>query len=157
MHITLLKAPNRIKLTCTRQDGTFTQASLGPGFPHHDLAHFVVESRLKLRGGFWGTIASGRSIQEMSDGAVIRELGPEAMMIEVLVRNLQALGTGNSSPDQYLDLVQWELGESGAMPLPPLSTDLILAMDEQLRQLVAYWGQLGENEKLELEFPDEQE
>jgi hypothetical protein len=53
-------------------------ASLGPGLPHHDLAHFVVERRWNLRAGFFRNIAGGYSFAQLSDKDVIKKLGAQS-------------------------------------------------------------------------------
>ena len=62
MRIEIAKRGRRNELRCVRSDGSCEVASLGPGLPHHDLAHFVVESRWNLRAGpvRWGPCSPER-------------------------------------------------------------------------------------------------
>lgn len=61
MQIKILNKGNRNKLICERKDGTVEIADLGPNLPFHDIAHFIVERKLKLKKGFYGNIFYGYS------------------------------------------------------------------------------------------------
>jgi hypothetical protein len=57
----------RLMMLVERDDGAtvrVTGVARGDELPH-DLAHFVVESELALRDGFWGDIAAGRVFKGM--------------------------------------------------------------------------------------------
>ncbi len=87
MEIIIAKGKNRNMLTCKRENGTSTSVNLGPEIPNHDIAHYVVETRFNLRDGFYGKIQSGMTIQELSDKEVIKSLGAETWLSEIMARN----------------------------------------------------------------------
>ncbi|HYM34860.1 MAG TPA: hypothetical protein VET48_05645, partial [Steroidobacteraceae bacterium] len=94
MKIAITKKQNRNRLICTRDDGTYLMSDLGPKLPYHDLAHYVVESALRLRQGFYGKIASGYTMAQLGDKEVIKRLPTEDWQAEVLARALGSLHTG---------------------------------------------------------------
>ncbi|MEZ4942222.1 MAG: hypothetical protein R3D58_15195 [Saprospiraceae bacterium] len=152
MQILLSKNNNKTILTCTRADGTFTRENLGPDFPNHDLAHFVVETTFRLQAGFFGNIKSGRTIQELSDKAVIRTLGPESWLAEILSRNLQALAAGACTATEFIELVEWEAQRMPQIQIPEIPLATVEAMQVQFDDLCRSWAQLAENEQLSLIF-----
>src|SRR5579884_1322148 len=118
MRIQIHKGERRHTLRCFRPDGTSTQASTGPGLPAHDLAHYVAETTLGLRGGFFGLVAAGRSLAELSDPAVVPGLEGEVWLAEALARALGSLRTGACEPAQFGPLVRDDLAAHGRS-LPP--------------------------------------
>jgi hypothetical protein len=152
MKIVFTKQQARGRLTCHRPDGSATTADVGPRLPHHDLAHYVVESHWRLRLGFYGHIARGRSLAELSDKDVIATLGPEAYLAEVLTRALQALSSGACLCGQFAELVNAELG-SRAIPAPTgLDADAAGELLDQFRSLLQRYETLAAGESLSLEF-----
>lgn len=93
----------------TRRDGSHTQGPIGPSLPYHDLAHYVVERELRMSEGFFGQIASGRSIDELNDPTVIRGLPPQVWEAEVITRTLQGLGNGAVAQSEFRASVEAEL------------------------------------------------
>jgi hypothetical protein len=122
MKIAISKSGNRSKLVCTRENGTFVVADLGPNLPYHDLAHYVIENKLRLRKGFWGMISSGYSISELSDKNVIITLDVESLVSEVIARALQSLASGACSTTQFIDLINAELTQLSAPHLALVSS-----------------------------------
>jgi hypothetical protein len=152
MKILIHPKNGRSRLTCLRVDGSSTSADLGPTLPAHDLAHFVVERRLTLTSGFFVLIGRGYSIQDLSDAATIRSLGPEPYVAEILARGLGSLLTGACTPEQFPELVGTELAQMGlAMPaaVSPESTGEMLA---ELQDLLQRFRELAPGESLQLEL-----
>lgn len=89
--------PDRYRLECLRKDGSATSAELEMrGFLKHDLMHFVVESRAQLSDSFYGPIARGMNLEELSSKAM-KEKGPpspsqgEGQSTEIIVSTLQGI------------------------------------------------------------------
>lgn len=139
-------------MICRRVDGTFTSADLGPSLPGHDFAHLIVERALRLPTGFFVNIAKGYSIQQLSDAAVIRSLGAEPYVAEILARALGSLSTGACTIEQFPELVGTELGGMGLRVPAGISTELAIRMLEELRSLMERFGGLALGESMELEF-----
>jgi hypothetical protein len=152
--VTITRRGSRHQLTCTRADGTCDIADLGPALPHHDLAHFVIERRLGLNGGFFGRIAAGWSAAQLSDKEIIRNSPPEAMVAEVFARALQSLSSGACTSAQFAELVNAELSAQ-SIPALAIDVDVIDAMLAEFRELQARFGALQAGEALQLEFRSE--
>ena len=152
MKITFVKGSDRNQLICQRSDGWRTRADLGPGLPMHDLAHYVVEKYLGLEKGFFGNIKSGMTIQELSDKEIIKTLGPESWLSEVMARNIQALMSSASTEENYMELVRWEADVNQNFTPPDLTVDEVRNLKVQFGQLYAQWMALMPGEKLILEF-----
>lgn len=152
MQIQLTRTERRTRLTCLREDGSRTTASVGPGLPYHDLAHYVVETRLCLRRGFFGNVAAGYSLEALADKAVITTLGAESWTAEILARALGALATGAATPEQFSGLVNAELGERGTPPLENLSASFAAGMLAEFKALIGRFEALPNGGTLGLEF-----
>lgn len=139
-------------LRCTREDGSNTSVSLGPDIPYHDIAHYVVEKKFGLNDGFFGKIRSGMCIEELSDPEIIKTLGPESWLAEIMARNLQALGSKAVQPEQYLELTQWEAQNMKGVEVPDMTTKDIEAISTEYNRLCSDWDVLLENESLQLDF-----
>lgn len=55
------------QLECRRDDGSTTSATLeARSYFKHDLMHFIVERTAGLRDSFFGAVAAGRDLLELS-------------------------------------------------------------------------------------------
>ena len=151
MQIRILKGAGRHTLSCVRKDGTVTRAVTGPGMPGHDLAHYVAETTLGLKGGFFDLVEEGRSLAELSDPDVLRTLPRESLTAEVFARALGAATTGACRPDQFIPMVREELAP-GRMP-EGLTESVVADMVARVEALMARWAATGEGHVLELEYP----
>jgi hypothetical protein len=151
MDITFTKNKDYTDLTCKRTNGSFTQVKLGPSFPAHDLAHYVVEKTLTLEKGFYGYIEDGYSIKELSTKDIIKTLGFDAMIAEIITRNLQSLVAGAADIEDFNDLIQLELQLHGE-PFDTIPEQTVESMLQQYQELLKQWNELPEGGKLELIF-----
>lgn len=152
MKVVIKKLNGRNQLTCHRPDGTVETANLGPSLPRHDLAHFVVESRLDIRNGFYDNIANGYSVAQLSAPEVIRTLGPQTWVAEIAARALQSLASGACRPEQFEELIGTELAQF-SIPTPAnLSPAVASALLAEFRELLAQFDALAQGEALELNF-----
>jgi len=142
----------RTRILCRRADGTFTSADLGPALPGHDFAHLIVERRLRLPSGFFVNIAKGYSIQQLSDAAIIRTLGAEPYVAEILARALGSLATGACTVEQFPQLVGTELGQMGLGVPPGVSVESGMRMLEELQSTMRRFAELAPGESVELQF-----
>ena len=152
MEIIITKGKDRNTLTCKRNNNTSTSYSLGPDLPNHDIAHYVVEKKFDLQKGFYGNIKSGMSIEELSDKEIIKGLDPEALLAEIMTRNLQAIGSGAADVDQYITLVQWEADTLNNVQVPEMTSADIENIKTEFNQLCNEWDLIPENGKLQLTF-----
>lgn len=149
MQITFKKNPSRHQLICSRKDGTTTSIDLGPQLPYHDLAHYVIESYCKFDKGFFGHIKEGESLQEMNSTETIQNLDPQVMIAEVFTRNLQALGSGSSRAEDFIELIRWELTNQN---FPELSLEEVLEVKSKYLELCKQWEELETNDSISLNF-----
>jgi hypothetical protein len=151
LRIRIARNGHRNVLTCVRPDGTSAFTDIGPGLPHHDLAHYVVERRFDLKEGFFGNIALGYTPAQLSDKEVIKRLGPQSMVAEILARALQSLASDACRPEQFEELVGAELLPWG---IPRLTIDpaTVDAMADEFRALLERFSALADREGMTLEF-----
>lgn len=152
MEITITKGENRNTLTCKRKDGTFTSVNLGPNTPIHDIAHYVVEKEFKLKNGFFGMINSGMTIEELSNKEIIRNLGCDTWLSEIMTRNLQALGSGAAKPEQFIALINWEAQNINGLKIPTMNLKRIEKMKSEFDILCKKWNLITENKSLTMNF-----
>lgn len=88
MEIILTKTRKEYNVfSCKRADGSITWKQVGDFFILHDLGHYVVESILHLKNGFFGMVAKGTDITDFDlpkEKRVI-EITSEAIFTEHLV------------------------------------------------------------------------
>lgn len=152
MKITIVKKDKRNKLVCTRDDSSTTMEDLGPSYPYHDIAHFVIESTLKIKRGFYGNILDGYSIQELSDKTVIKTLPPESTVSEILTRALQSLHSGSYTFEQCMPLVHEEIKALNLDYIVNCSNDTLENMLRTYKNYIEKWNALAEGEKIEFIF-----
>lgn len=144
----------RTRLMCRRADNTFTSAELGPSLPAHDFAHLIVERTLRLSSGFFVNIARGYSIQQLSEAEVIRSLGPQAYVAEILARALGSLATGACRLEQFPELLGTELGQMGLVAPDAVSADSAMRMLRELQSMLERFRGLAPGESMHLQFAD---
>ncbi len=151
MRIRITRNGHRNSLACQRPDGTAAFTDIGPGLPHHDLAHYVVERQFNLKEGFFGNIARGFTPAQLSDKEVIKRLGPESAVAEVLARALQSLSSGACERGQFAELVNAEFLQWGVpqLAMDPAAVD---AMAEEFLGLLQRFAALADRESMTLEF-----
>jgi hypothetical protein len=120
--------------------------------PSHDLAHYVAERHFGIRGGFFGNIAAGYSIEALSDKDVIGTLSPESLLAEVLARALGSVSTGACDLGQFDLLVSEELVRLGIQVPEDLSAAATAAALAEFTELLDRYASLGNGEALQLKF-----
>lgn len=152
MEILITKGKNRNTLTCKRTDGTSTSLNLGPDIPNHDIAHYIVEKEFKLENGFYGKIKSGMTIEELSDKEIIKNLGAETWLSEIMARNLQSIGSGAAKTEQFIELINWEAQNISGIEVPDMNLTDIERMKSEFDKLCGKWNLIPENGQLKLNF-----
>ena len=152
MIIRIKKKQERNRLICVRDNGSIVQEDLGPQLPFHDIAHYVVEKKLGLKKGFYGNIESGYSVAELSDKAVIRTLGEESLIAEIVTRALQSLGSGACRKEEFGQLVDAELSAMNLRPALILDDKTVTGMLEEYTGLLFEWNGLGDGQEIVLHY-----
>ncbi|HVU18877.1 MAG TPA: hypothetical protein VHD32_18375 [Candidatus Didemnitutus sp.] len=158
MHIEIRKsATGAARLTVTRADGTWTAGRLGQGGfgAVHDLAHFVVETTLGRRDGFYGLLEQGWNISDFERPGAARDISDEAIAIECIVGQLTNLVL--TGPEVDLTEFNWLVAEAirGARPsaiIPTIDSSRFTEMQRSLSEKVAAWRAIKPGDALQFEF-----
>jgi hypothetical protein len=154
-------ADGSASITCTRADGTVTwqrqKGKLGVVFPPHDLTHYVVETTLGYRHGFYGLIAEGWDISDFAVPWPRGPVPPEATEVELIVGFFDS---ERRSPDRWT-AAEFNAhaetfvlaGKHAGKIVPPVLADADIVRVRSARdEIVARWEALGPGETLTLEF-----
>lgn len=152
MTIKITKKNTRNTLICTRADGTYTKSDLGPQLPFHDMAHYVAEKKFRLQEGFYGNIARGYSIEQLSDKNVIKTLGQESWLAEILARALGSLHMGSCNKEQFIPIIMQELNGRYKLQLPQLNDKIVDELLLEYRALIDRWNALPDGGSMEMKF-----
>lgn len=142
-------------VTFVRADGSSTSGQLGAAAfgATHDLAHFVVETTLHTRAGFYGLLASGWDIADFERRGAAREIPDDAIALECAIGQLTNFIFNGTEPAaaEFNWLVAEALRAVRPAGRAPVFDDATLrAMSEQLRALVKRWRELPPGDTLEL-------
>jgi hypothetical protein len=120
----------------------------------HDFLHYAVESEARLQGGFWGALASGRTLAELNDrsGGAMQAGGAEMAAIEQVVGALSGVVKGRAPADLVAGMRRFAEALGTRMP-DWLSEDLVVAVQERMRQLVGRWRATAHGTTMELDWP----
>jgi hypothetical protein len=143
VRITFTKISDRLHaVKITRVDGTMERAALpSREFWRHDLAHFVIESEVPLRRGYWGCVAAGASLSRAGIA------GDDAQLAEQLAGPLQTLFRTGAGPESYAQVVRKFSLPGGA------GQDVAARVDERLRQLRGHWKATPYGGDMEVTWP----
>lgn len=138
---------------CLREDGTSTWMPTSSFFVVHDLAHYVVETRLGFASGFYGLVKDGMDITDFSNKQKIspRDLPDEAMFTEHAVNILLAELSDKRPVENFQDTVNEACSRMGR-PSWTIAPEMLESIRLELRTLLERWKQLPENRTLELIF-----
>lgn len=132
----------RHSVSVARTDGTCERIEADSReFLRHDLAHFVIESELPIRRGYWGCVAAGASLA--GEGVT----GVDAQLAESLAGPIQTLFRIEAGPEAYSKLFKELLPATG-------SHDLAARVYERVRQLRGHWKATPCGEEMELVWPE---
>lgn len=161
----------RYETLITRSDGvTFRVKGVGhmAAIPH-DLAHFAVERGLRLRRGFWGSVADGALFESLEHVSGRRKPHALQRSKELLKRNKgelteteilvglfnQALEDGltSESPELRMRLRRYTWTPPGQKQRY-FSDEEIAAACAGWKEMLALWTNLPVGGTMELEWPD---
>lgn len=148
-------------LSCTRADGSITwqkqNGQRGAVLPQHDLTHYVIESELGYRSGFYGVVADGWKISDFAAPWPRGAIPTEAREVELLVGFFD---TERRSMDQWTSTQFNEhavryvsAGKHAGVITPPTLTDEQISRVRQARDaLLSRWFEVIPGGALEIEF-----
>lgn len=163
MRIALHKiSDDRHALELIRASGTRERVECETrSFLLHDLLHYAVESQARLSRGFWGELASGKTLAQMNDrtgaeeaaarGVMFAAMSSELAAIEQVVGVLSGLTKGRSSAELVSGMQRY--AENLGTSLPGwVSVQLVDAVQERMRRLVGQWKATPYGGTLELQW-----
>ena len=107
----------------------------------HDLLHYAVEAEARIEGGFWGSLARGRTLAEMNDRTGMTPGGGdvgEIATVEKFVGVLSAAAKGLSTAD-VMSVIERSVAATNNAPPAWLTEPFVVAMQERLRGLLGAW------------------
>jgi len=119
---------------------------------HHDLTHYAVEEAAGLEHGFFGSLAAGRTVAELSGRAGEGTLAYAGPMLEIerTVAVLQRLAKADEDPAALHARITALLALQDETPPGWFTLQLVCAVRERLRQLVGQWRKTPYGATLEL-------
>lgn len=160
MRVTFVKTGRvRDRLYVERDDGverSFTVAK-DAGAPY-DLLHYVVETTLGLRHGFWGMIADGAEFEKAGKTRAdatkpSRTLSgdlTELLQSEALVQEFRA--APGSSAESYLANIRKHFASTG-VSAPPLEDPTVRRLHSAVTEVSDRWCGLEDGESIVAEWP----
>lgn len=152
MKVEITKGTDRDWIEISRDEESPEKTSFPKKGPMpHDAVHFIVETELKLRNGFWGMVADGVRVADVQDiakkaghASASRARLPDASIVELLqverlVECFEAdIWSGADDVELFQDIARVAC-ESSFVPDMQISTDAIKAIRSQLKKFQAAW------------------
>lgn len=145
----------RHTLEIVRSDGRREQVECETrSYLVHDLLHLAVENEAKVTGGFWGNLARGRTLADMNDrtGKAMAAEAPELAVIERLVGSLTGAVKGKPAAEMVAALRMYATALGSTNPAW-LTEDLVVAVQERMRQLLGHWKATPYGGAMEIDWP----
>jgi len=106
----------------------------------HDLIHYAVEAEAGIEGGFWGSLARGRTLAEMNDRA---RMAPgsdtaEIATVEQVVGVLSGAAKGQSTAEVVSMVERYAAATNDPVPAW-LTESFVAAVQERMRGLLGAW------------------
>jgi len=147
--------PKEYQLICTREDGRTTVILLEmSGYLKHDLMHYVVEKLANLQNSFFGSIASGTNLDQVTPQAMKGSsyiFDNEARVTEVVVAILQGQNNEADFSDILKSIKDYLIVQDLLVP-DFLSEDFCRQAVATHQDLMRRWNNLRIGSKLELVF-----
>jgi hypothetical protein len=153
------RAADEYVLTCVRPDGSIAQKHYrGPTamfFPKHDLTHYVVETALGLRRGFYGLVAEGWNLGDFGTpwprGKPPADADPVEDVVQLLDRETGAQQRWTAAEFNSF-ITQFQQQHSTARAIAPITEKTLALIREQIREFTSAWLALPVGQTMELSF-----
>jgi hypothetical protein len=118
----------------------------------HDLTHFAVEEAAGITAGFWGSLAAGRTFDELSGktGSGMMDDGGLMMEVERTVAVLQGGVKTRADPAAAYARIVAMLRIQDAEPPSWFTAELVARVHERMRQLLGQWKATPYGSSMEL-------
>jgi hypothetical protein len=161
MRVRFTKGPVSSKydlLACTRPDGSETRGEMPrQGILPHDAIHFVVEQTLGWSDAFFGHIARGAEVSQVTTRLhgekVDWSQATQALQSESLVECLQAEQWGGAASAELFAQTLTETCRHRGVASPVLTVEDLARVRTALRNFGAAWRPLGPGTTLERDWP----
>lgn len=146
----------RHALEIVRKDGSSERVELETkSLWLHDLTHFAVESEAGIRDGFWGLLASGKTLSEMNDrtGKGIEGYAGRMATVEMLVGAISGALSGVPLESVAGNIKGYfeSVGSAGSVP-GWLTSEYVGRVHGRMRELVGHWNGTPFGSTMELEW-----
>lgn len=143
-------------LSCLRPDGSVTwqrqEGRQGRFFPLHDMTHYVVETELAHRKGFYGMVADGWDLTDFGApwprGPIPEDADPSELIVGFLDAE-RASGEEWSTAD-FNDRLADFYTEPGVLGACTITDAQLHRIRERVRELFDAWIEVPPGESLEL-------
>jgi len=145
----------RHALEIVREDGRRERVDCETrSYLQHDLLHYAAEVEASLGGGFWGILASGRTLAEMNDRTRATPMygTSEMMVIEQVVGAFSGVMKGQM-PEQITTALRSYTQSLGENTPAWLTTAFVTAVRERMRELLGRWKATPFGGTMELAWP----
>jgi hypothetical protein len=118
----------------------------------HDLTHFAVEEAARITEGFWGSLAAGRTFDDLMGrtGAGTMDDGGVMMAVERTVAVLQGGAKAREDPAAAHARIVAMLRIQDQSPAPWFTVEFVARVHERVRQLVGHWNATPFGSSMEL-------
>jgi len=105
----------------------------------HDLLHYAVESTLSTQRGFWGTLASGKSMADLNgrSGESVKENADTLYVVEGIVGAMSSIVA--MPVDQGFAKLRWFSESQGQEPPEWCTESFVVNVSEHMRRLLGRW------------------
>lgn len=143
--------PDRHRFAIIRNDGSTESVDLEThSMLVHDLVHYAVEMEVPFREGFYGLLAQGKTLSQLSDTTQPWPEGTEIAAAESLVGPLQSmLKNGDFNADDARAKFE------GYRKDPP-ALELLVRIGQRFRSVLGRYKATRFGDTLELEWPEGQ-
>ncbi len=118
---------------------------------HHDLTHFAVEQAAGMQHGFFGSLAAGKTLAELSgSGPAAPEYTGAMLAIERAVAVLQGMAKSDEPPGVVYERIVALLAAQEASPPAWFTRALVADVHERLRRLLGQWKATPYGKTMEL-------
>jgi hypothetical protein len=116
----------------------------------HDLLHYAVESSLPTRCGFWGTLASGKTMDDLNDrtGESVKENANTLYLVEGIVGVMSSVV--HMPVDQAFAKLRWFSESQGQEPPEWCTESFVAEVSERMRRLQGQWKATSYGESMEI-------
>jgi hypothetical protein len=120
----------------------------------HDLTHFAVEEAAGLDAGFFGSLAAGKTLAELAQGAAegMGQYAGEALQIERTVAVLQRMPKTGEGPGAAHDRITAMLAVQGERPPAWFTLELVTGVHDRMRRLLGHWMATPYGSAMELDW-----